>query len=152
VFLAIDLALNESGYCFYKDKGLISGVITRDKRGSQWSRIRANIMDIMKIVNTENIEHVCIEALAFSFRSSSASILAEQQGALKHELLKNGIQVSEIPITAVKKHRTGSGSAKKEDVALKVKELTGIDTKNNNKSDAISIWLYVNSQEAIPTL
>lgn len=48
---------------------------------------------------------------------------------------------TDIAPSSVKKEVTGNGRAKKKDVAKRVREITGIETANNDESDAIAVLL-----------
>lgn len=50
-------------------------------------------------------------------------------------------EFTDIAPSSVKKQVTGNGRAKKKDVSEKVQELTGIETANNDESDAVAVLL-----------
>lgn len=59
-------------------------------------------------------------------------------------------EFTDIAPTSVKKLLTGNGRASKEDVAQAVKNLTGIETSNNDESDAIAVlWAYCMQNELL---
>lgn len=56
------------------------------------------------------------EAYAFGAKGMLANI-GECTGVMKHELVKKGFSIQTVSPTSVKKYATGSGAAKKEDMA-----------------------------------
>jgi Holliday junction resolvasome RuvABC endonuclease subunit len=80
------------------------------------------------------------------------NILAEQQGVFKYELKKRNVGVAEINISSIKKFITGKGNAKKVDMINALRNNHNVLTKNNNECDAIGIYMYMMSQEAIATI
>lgn len=59
---------------------------------------------------------------------------------------------TDIAPSSVKKQVTGNGRAKKSVVADKVKEITGIETRNNDESDAIAVLLAYCKTEGLTDL
>lgn len=56
---------------------------------------------------------------------------------------------TDITPPSVKKQVTGNGRAKKEEVAQAVKELTGIETANDDESDAVAVLIAYCKQEKL---
>lgn len=136
--LGLDLSLTQSGYCFYdNDKNTHTvGVIKPKMRGiARLSFVRDELRGLL-ISNKPDI--VFIEGYAFGAKFKSAQI-GELGGVLKTYLFNNEIPFLILPILTIKKFTTGKGNADKELIIKTVKEKYGVETKNDNIADAVSI-------------
>lgn len=151
--LALDLSLNETGYCIDRGiEGVESGIFSPNEKLSQYEKIEYNLATILSMVKKWDIDLVAIESGAFAVNSSSRNILAEQQGVIKHELLKRNVGVAEVSITTIKKFITGKGNANKKLVMQCLRDNHNVFSDNDNECDAIALYLYVMSQDVIVTL
>jgi crossover junction endodeoxyribonuclease RuvC len=136
--LGLDLSLTQSGYCFYeREKNTYTvGVIKPKMCGiARLSFVRDELSELL-IGNKPDI--VFIEGYAFGAKFKSAQI-GELGGVIKTYLFKNEIPFLILPILTIKKFTTGKGNADKDLIIKTVKEKYGIETKNDNIADAVSI-------------
>ena len=152
MLLTLDLSLNEPGYCIETPHGVDSGFWKPPKGYSPYAKIEYNLQVILKLCKEFKIKLVGIESASFRSKSASTNILAEQQGVIKYELKKLGIDITEIPITRIKKYITGKGNAKKIDVINALRENHNILKTNDNECDAIAAYLYLKSLDAVATV
>jgi Holliday junction resolvasome RuvABC endonuclease subunit len=152
MLLTLDLSLNETGYCINANGTVKSGIIKPPKELTQYERIEHNLKAVLSLIEQFKIKMVGIESAAYGLKSSSMNILAEQQGVFKYELKKRNVGVAEINISSIKKFITGKGNAKKVDMINALRNNHNVLTKNNNECDAIGIYMYMMSQEAIATI
>lgn len=151
--MTLDLSLNETGYCVDTGKnGTKSGIIKGNTKLTQYERIENNLSAILRMVEAYKIPLVGIERAAFSRRTSSTNILAEQQGVIKYELKKRNIGVVEVDIGSWKRFITGKGNASKEQVMKSLREQHNVFCVNNNEADAISMFMYLRSLDVVETL
>jgi len=136
--LGLDLSLTQSGYCFYeREKNTYTvGVIKPKMRGI--ARIPFIRDEFKNIILTNNPDIVFIEGYAFGCKFKLAQ-MGEGAGAVKTMLFENEIPFLIIPALTIKKFTTGSGKADKKLIIKTVQEKYGIETKNDNIADAVSI-------------
>ena len=81
-------------------------------------------IDILK-----NVQHVALEGYAYS-ATGKVFHIAENTGVLKYKLFQEGIPVTIIPPTEVKKYGSGKGNADKQTMHDAFLKETGIDLKS----------------------
>lgn len=169
--LGIDLSLTSPSLCIYKEgtfepsncsfyyltdvkKAIINSPILK---GEMWplytcDEQRYNIISswVLDKVNSHSVNKVFIEGYAFNAVGRVFQI-AENTGVLKYHLWKQGLQVTTVPPTVVKKYATGKGNANKEliqtsfitETGLNIKELLKLTDKQWNPSSDIIDSYYV---------
>ena len=125
-YLGLDISLNSTGYAIINDQldllgfGFFDYPVLTEKNKTLVYHEKTNLQlaEIKKLIELINIEEVFIERFSFgSFGSSNAvSVIAEVTGAIKLYLYNISKPYHTIAPLSVKKHITGSGKSKKEDL------------------------------------
>lgn len=147
--LALDLSLNETGWAINLST---YGHLKPNRSLPQYRRIDCNLNAILELIRAHNVELVAIEDGAGVPSRKTGLILAEQQGVIKWNLLKLGLPVCVVGITAIKKFLTGDGSASKADMIRGVQAKYGVITSNDNEADAIALLKFVEAQKGIAVI
>jgi Holliday junction resolvasome RuvABC endonuclease subunit len=125
-YLGLDISLNSTGYAVIDDKlnlfefGCIEYQALTEKKKDLIYHEKTNLQleAIRNIFNRNEIDEIFIERFSFgSFGSSNAvSVIAEVTGCIKLLLYNLSKPYTTIAPLSVKKHITGSGKSKKEDL------------------------------------
>lgn len=141
--LALDLSINKPGYAIADtDKNLILtfGHLCNSSSEGVYKRIDKNLQFFLSLILKYQIKAVWLELPAFSGRQKSHDMLTSQQGIFKYALYKRNIPVFGISITDIKKHITGKGTAKKDEMVKAIKA-KGYQVNTDDEADAIGVYL-----------
>lgn len=103
------------------------------------------VAKILKLGVVEETQAVGIEDYAYGISAGKTNCvfqLGELGGAVRYQLMSHGVPFVEIPISVGKKFATGSGSAKKDQVAdcmSKLWDLPKFEANQFDASDALSL-------------
>lgn len=117
------LTFNNTKVFVYSDKKTLQGVHNKNifimphiHYESQEERFD-NISEwSLSILQKFNVTNVCLEGYAMGSSKGLVFNIAENGGLLKHKLYKNNISCITPAPTTIKKHFTGKGNAKKENM------------------------------------
>lgn len=151
MILAIDQSYSGTGVAYIASDGRIQADCIKTPSGIPWEARWDAILQALnsyfdgsaiKLEKPTKIKYVVIESYAFSCaKTSSIFQLGELGGIIKYNFHKKGIDVSTLLIQHPKMWVALNGSAKKEDTIRALRTRFGIDVKNDNVADAISIGL-----------
>ena len=148
--IAFDLSLTNSGYAVGEvedgeltilEYGSISNKrFSRHSHGFRLDRIADAISELFK--KYPDADAVVKEGSFSNGFIKSTQALFKVVGVFELTTFLNGYEhFTDIAPNSVKKTVTGNGKAKKDVVAKAVKEITGIETANDDESDAIAVLL-----------
>lgn len=92
------------------------------------------------------VDLVVVEGLAIH-GPGGAMAAAQLMGALKLDLIQQGVTYVEVPPSTLKKYATGKGNATKPDMAVALYKRTGLELANDNEVDAW--WLRAAGLQAL---
>ena len=140
--LAIDQSLTSCGFAFMDfNEETTPKVWTFCSKKRDVERLDQIADHVLNEANNLKCDLVLLEDYAKGARGHVFS-LGELGGVLRYVLYKNNIQFFIVPIGTHKKYSTGKGNTKKDLMLLSVYKKWGIDTKNNDEADAVSM-LYL---------
>jgi len=140
IILALDLSLNETGYCILENCMVLDvDVIKPMKEKEQIDRMRDLRDSIEQLILDRKITHIFIEGYSFGSRGIWTFSAGELGGAIKMMILDLGLSYVIVAPTMWKKFVVGVGNAKKEQILLQVYKRYGVEFKNNNMCDAYCI-------------
>lgn len=150
IVLAFDLSLTNSGYAVGKITGRdlefleIGSIRTTYKKGEEAGR---RLHTIAQAVEKLYKKYPDAEMIVKERSFSNGRVKATQQifkvvGVWEMiSYLAGHEEFTDIAPNSVKKEVTGNGRASKKLVAEKVKEITGIEPRNDDESDAIAVLI-----------
>lgn len=156
--LAFDLSLSNSGYAV---GDITDGKLTVIEYGSIGTKRFAQRSTGMRLhyiaAETKKIykkyataDHVVKERSFSNGRITASQQIQKVNGVWEMVgYTEKFDDFTEIPPTTVKKLLTGNGRADKTVVAEKVKDFTGITTKNNDESDALAVLIAYGIQQGL---
>ncbi len=103
---------------------------------------------VLRIISEHNPDIAVVEKIFFTINQKTAIIVAEARGVILAALGKTKIEIMELSPTEIKSSITGSGSAKKEDIARMLPKIINIDPKivQDDEIDAIAGALACSSK------
>ena len=112
----------------------------------------------MTILLEEGVTSVFLEGYSMGSNSGLVFNIAENTGALKHKMYKAGIKVKSSSPSSVKKHFTGKGNAKKEDMCstfaerfkVKFHELYGGKEADSPENDLVDSFANLEAGLSLP--
>lgn len=133
IYLGLDISLNSTGFCVMDSKlnllkyGVFDciRIVSDNKEFTYHLKINQQIISMDSLFEEYSISKVFIERFSFgSFKfSNSASVLGEVTGCIKQNIFHRNVPYKTLAPLSVKKFITGSGKAKKENVAASVLRL-----------------------------
>lgn len=98
---------------------------------------------ISEVIATHKPDVLAIENLFMAKNQKTAMHVSEARGVIIYEGLRNGLEVFEYTPLQIKVALTGYGKATKDQVAMMVGKITGIDvaTKIDDEIDAIAVGI-----------
>lgn len=156
--IAFDLSLTNSGYAVGEvedgeltilEYGSISNKrFSRHSHGFRLDRIADAISELFK--KYPDADAVVKEGSFSNGFIKSTQALFKVVGVFELTSFLNGHEhFTDIAPNSVKKTVTGNGKAKKDVVAKAVKDITGIETANDDESDAIAVMLAYCADEKL---
>lgn len=146
IVLGIDPGSRKTGYGIITgtEKGysvLASGLIRPDASGTLHERICALCAGIDEVIDTIRPGSVALETAFVGRNIRSALILGQVRGAVLATVLRHGLPVREYAPREIKLSVTGSGAARKEQVAAMLKTLLRLDEipKQLDVADALGV-------------
>ena len=141
--LGFDPSLTSSGYA-YRDSEtheVVSGIVkTGQLRGvERLLLIRESLRDLCL---TNNPSMIVYEGYSMGSHSGRNFDIGELGGVLKMFAHTQGFPLLLVPPTVLKKYITGKGNASKEEVVLKLYKKFGFEATQNDKADAIGLFLF----------
>lgn len=135
--IGIDASLNSTGYAYRHNGEVVTGLIkSADKRGS--ARIWHNLVNLRRLLDEAQPKVIYLEGYAMQGKGRSFDI-AEWGGVIKMEAWRRGIDVVTVTPSTLKLVATGSGAAKKPQMAQALEETMGLAITQDDKVDAA--WL-----------
>lgn len=131
-----------------KEKIIFSECFKTPKDLHQSKRLNLIYEHLLKIVEEHHPDIAVVEKIFFTINQKTAIIVAEARGAILSALGKTNIQIMELSPTEIKSSITGSGSAKKEDIARMLPKIIKIDPNitQDDELDAIAGALACSSK------
>lgn len=119
-------------------------------RRSKDFRLPEIVDRVMELVR--GAEFVLIEG--YLNQSKSAGITGMVHGAVRAELIRNGILYGTIPPSSLKKYATGYGGSTTDKTAMIMSAFkrAGVEFKNHNECDAWWLWVAANDHLNHPVL
>ena len=116
--ITIDLSMRSTGYCIWKDNKLIKyGIINTDKEHSPFERAQYISNTLNTLIVDNDVTDVFIESPAFAARGSMVYVLQGSHFYVVANITnKLKLEVTQVPITTIKKQFTGNGRAKKDEI------------------------------------
>lgn len=151
IVMGIDPSICRSGWALIGKGGkCVSGVVTSAKNPDDWrgdvletERLRNVAEAILKVAKDAGAELAVIEGLAIGMQKTRSIMqLAGLNYLIRYLLSVNDIPFLVVTPTELKKFVTGDGRAKKDGMAKAARERWGVEAKDDNEVDAISLALY----------
>jgi crossover junction endodeoxyribonuclease RuvC len=146
IVLGIDPGSRRTGYGVIAstEKGfsvLASGLIRPDASGSLHERMAFLCAGIDEVIDTIRPDGVALETAFVGRNIRSALILGQVRGAVLATVFRHGLPVREYAPREIKLSVTGSGAARKEQVAAMLPRLLGLDAipKPLDVTDALGV-------------
>lgn len=142
--LAIDAALNHSGYCVARGNTIIeTGVFTVSPRWQTEDKLLAIMEWAGGLIERHGAGTVVLEGQYTTRNARTAYALSLVHGVIMAAARARGARVEVISPARVKKAATGRGNATKEEVATAVAALYGLaatGTHADDITDAVAIY------------
>lgn len=154
--IAFDLSLSNSGYVVGEvENGQLEIVevgsinTKRFSRHSHGYRLNYVAKQFAELYGKYPDADAIVKEMSFSNgRIKATQIIWKVVGVWELiTFIKGYKEHTDIAATSVKKQVTGNGRASKEDVATAVMEFTGVETSNNDESDALAVLIAYCKQE-----
>jgi Holliday junction resolvasome RuvABC endonuclease subunit len=145
--LSLDLG-TKTGWAIFHDTKIVSGV--EDFKRKTWTRNKVKFSQGYGIIFLKfaefleekhkefKIDEVCYEKVMNHKGAYASHIYGGFEALLSYFCEENSIKYSSIPVGTIKKHCTGKGNAKKDQMIEAVKAL-GFNPKDDNEADAIAL-------------
>lgn len=158
ILLGIDPGYGRLGIAIIEARGgqdhvLYSRCIETSTALSFEGRLSTIAHELEKILTTWQPQVVGIEKLFFQKNQKTAMRVAETRGMIIGEVAKRGIAILELSPQDIKIALTGSGSAKKEDVARMITMTTTLPSEpsHDDEYDAIACGITASRHYALST-
>ena len=145
--LALDLSLSSSGYAVgIVEDGFLKvatfGHIDTKAYIKSGIGIRLNLIydEISRLIAEYKPDYV-VKEQSFSRNAASTQKIFQVVGITILAAYQHGLEVADIGQSTVKKQIAGNGRATKEEVAERIRQLTGVSTPVNDESDALGILI-----------
>ena len=138
IVLGLDPSLNNTGFAYYSDDGLVTGRITvTTLRGVQ--RLAYVSREFNKILVKSRANLLAIEGYAFGYgRAAKGRVvdIGELGGILKLIAFRSGVDILIVPPASLKQFATGNGRADKKLIAKSIKQEYGLSFRSDDEADA----------------
>lgn len=151
MLLSIDQSLTGTGVCYMASDGRFETFLIKTTPKESWAvrmdRILKFLDDIfnlrtVKMPQPSKVDHVVMESYAFGAKGRVFN-LGELGGVIKYHFHKEyAVEIPQILIQWHKMWVAGAGNASKLQVIKALRENYGIDVKNDNIADAVSMALF----------
>jgi crossover junction endodeoxyribonuclease RuvC len=119
--LALDAALNHTGYCIFKDGAVYdAGVYTVPPKLDLTQKLTAIFNKVTDIIRDQAIDVVVLEGCYTARNAKTAYYLSTVHGAIMTAAGREGVKAVTLPPSIVKKTCCGVGNATKQQVAAAV--------------------------------
>lgn len=145
--VGIDPGTNLMGYAVVKIDGdkpcvVVMGVITLGKYGDPYKKLSQIFERLTALIIQYKPDEMALEAPFFGANIQSMLKLGRAQGVAMAAALSRGLDVFEYAPTRVKQAITGQGRASKEQVAMVLEKILGVETPEKlDATDALSVAL-----------
>ncbi len=131
-----------------RERVIFSECFKTPKNLPQAQRLSLIYNHILEIISEFSPDIAIVEKIFFTINQKTAIIVAEARGVILAALGKTSIEVMELSPTEIKSSITGSGSAKKEDIARMLPKIISLDPKitQDDELDAIAGALAASSK------
>ena len=149
IILGVDPGYGRTGFAVLENKGgeevlLTSSCLETDEEKTFPERLRAVVEELERYIKTYQPTVVALEKILFSVNKKTALKVSEVRGACVSEVQKHGIEYVEYYPQDIKLAITGSGGAKKDDIARMVPMFVKVPEGKkmlDDECDAIAIAL-----------
>jgi Holliday junction resolvasome RuvABC endonuclease subunit len=145
MLLTIDQSLSDTGICMLSEEGRMVTTHVKTSSSMEWFKRMSYILsflDSARLAFESNpiILNVAMEGYAFG-GSFKGFVLGELGGCIRYHYGLQDINVQQISIAHHKMYVARNGRAKKPEVIKALKTRFGIEERNDNIADAISMGL-----------
>lgn len=126
--MGLDLSISATGVC------LPDGSVMTIKCKPEWGDTRLTLIRDVVRRHCPGVDLAVIEDKIHS--SFSAAVLGMVQGAVRTELMDQGVPYALVPVKTLKKFATGNGNADKDLMMLSAKRRAALIFKDDNQCDA----------------
>lgn len=146
--LGIDPSIRGTGFGIIDFKGpnsiavIACGTIKIPAKVSQPLALAQICNSLETVINDHQPEQAAIEKIIYVQSIRTAISMGSARGAALTALGKFNLRVTEYPAKTIKSAVTGTGAAKKDQVAFMIRALLGMDrTPESDEADALAIAL-----------
>jgi crossover junction endodeoxyribonuclease RuvC len=120
---------------------LASGSINTGSRPPLESRLCQIFDGLSELVHKHRPHAIALEEIFLATNVHSAFILGQVRGVVLLLAARNGVPIFHYSPLVVKKAVVGYGQASKTQVQLMVKQLLGVEAKNEHAADALAVGM-----------
>lgn len=151
--IGLDLSLTSTGVAIAETSGsLITGRWTNNLRGTPRLRFLRDKLDTLLKGNEGAPCVIVLEGYSFASRASHAHSIGEWGGIARLLIHDHGLPFAEVPPTSLKKFMTGSGTAKKPEMVMRLLKDYGLEVPQEDEADAAALALvgcWINSANTV---
>lgn len=156
IYVGLDLSLTSTGVAIiHNDVATVRRITSKPKpkatTADQAERLDALVSEIVSAIPSSDDTKVAVEGPSFASSGSAAHILGGLWWLVRHALRVEGLDVTVVAPSSVKKYATGSGNAPKDQVlAAVVRRYPDVDVTGNDEADALVLAAMIARIDGYP--